>query len=119
MKTPLIILSIILTCGIIFTLTACTTKTNKDKDNNYYLVDYCGQKGCYTNAKDKYKAGSKVTLYYDLIATDTDYKFTLDGESVNWTSNEKGLFTIEFIMPDHDVKLECHTKNSMEPYIPE
>lgn len=115
MKTPLIILSIILICGIIITLTACTNH----KNNNYYSVDYCGQKDCYTNAKDKYKAGSKVTLYYDLIATDTDYKFTLDGESVNWTSNEKGLFTIEFIMPDHDVKLECHTKNSMEPYIPE
>ena len=115
MKTPLIILSIILICSIIITLTACTKHKNKD----YYSVDYCGQKDCYTNAKDKYKAGSKVTLYYDLIATDTDYKFTLDGESLNWTSDENGLFTIEFIMPDHDVKLECHTKNSMEPYIPE
>ena len=114
MKTPVIIIAIILTCAVIVTLTACSTI----KGGNYYSVDYCGQKGCYTNAKDKYKAGSKVTLYYDLIATDTDYRFTLDGESVNWTSDEKGRFVIEFIMPEHDVKLECITKNSMEAYIP-
>lgn len=78
-----------------------------------YKVDYCGQKTCYSNAKDSYKAGSKVTLYFELIATDTDYNFTLDGNPVNWSyDNEKG-FVIEFTMPEHDVKLECHTKNSM------
>ena len=78
-----------------------------------YNVDYCGAKGCYSNAKDSYKAGTKVTLYFELIATDTDYSFTLDGEPVDWTfDNEKG-FVIEFTMPEHNVKLECHTRNSM------
>ncbi|MBQ7810896.1 MAG: hypothetical protein IJ346_08080 [Clostridia bacterium] len=81
-----------------------------------YKVDYCGSKGCYSNAKDSYKAGSKVTLYFELIATDTDYSFTLDGGPVDWLfDNEKG-FVIEFIMPEHDVKLECHSRNSMLPY---
>ena len=44
-----------------------------------YKVDYCGQKFAYKNAKDEYKAGDNVTLYYSMIATDTDYFFTLDG----------------------------------------
>lgn len=115
MKTPLIILSIILICGIIITLTACTNH----KSSNYYSVDYCGQKHCYSGAKDKYKAGSKVTLYYELIATDTDYQFTLDGENINCTYDEQKGFVIEFIMPEHDVVLECHWKNSMTPYLTE
>lgn len=84
-----------------------------------YTVDYCGSKGCYSNAKDSYKAGTKVTLYFELIATDTDYSFTLDGEPVDWSYDEKKGFVIEFIMPEHDVKLECHTKNSMTPYLTE
>ena len=81
-----------------------------------YNVDYCGSKGCFSNAKDSYKAGTKVTLYYELIATDTDYSFTLDGEPVDWSYDEKKGFVIEFIMPEHDVKLECNTINSMTPY---
>ena len=81
-----------------------------------YNVDYCGSKGCYSNAKDSYKAGTKVTLYYELIATDTDYSFTLDGEPVDWSYDEKKGFVIEFIMPEHDVVLECNTINSMTPY---
>ena len=84
-----------------------------------YNVDYCGSKYCYANAKDNYKAGSKVTLYFDLIATDTDYSFTLDGEPVDWSYDDKKGFVIEFIMPEHDVKLECHTRNSMADYITE
>lgn len=83
-----------------------------------YNVDYCGSKGCYSNAKDSYKAGTKVTLYFELIATDTDYSFTLDGEPVDWSYDEKKGFVIEFIMPEHDVKLECHSKNSMLGYEP-
>lgn len=84
-----------------------------------YNVDYCGSKGCYSNAKDSYKAGTKVTLYFELIATDTDYSFTLDGEPVGWSYDEKKGFVIEFTMPEHDVKLECHSKNSMLGYVPE
>ncbi len=111
MKTPIIIITAVLVCIVIFTLTACI-----NKKNDYYSVDYCGAKDCYSNAKDKYKAGSKVILYFELIATDTDYSFTLDGERINFDYDEKKGFVIEFIMPEHDVKLECHSKNSMLPY---
>ena len=81
----------------------------------YFNVDYCGSKYCYSNAKDSYKAGSKVTLYFELIATDTDYSFTLDGEPVKWTYDAEKGFVIEFTMPHHDVKLQCHSRNSMLP----
>lgn len=80
-----------------------------------YQVDYCGQKDCYTNAKDAYRAGAAVKLYYDLIATDTDYRFLLDGEPVPFSYDEKKGYVIEFTMPAHDVKLECETTNSMVP----
>ncbi len=112
LKRILLTLTVLLLLGSFpFFFSGC--KTQK------YNVDYCGSKGCYSNAKDSYKAGSKVTLYFELIATDTDYSFTLDGEPVDWSYDEKKGFVIEFIMPEHDVKLECHSKNSMLGYMPE
>ncbi len=77
-----------------------------------YRVEY-DSKACYSNARDYYRAGSKVKLYYELIATDTDYSFLLDGEAIPFTYDEKKGFVIEFIMPEHDVTLECETRNSM------
>lgn len=106
-KTLLTLTALLLLGSLPFFFSGC--KTQK------YSVDYCGSKDCYSNAKDSYKAGTKVTLYYELIATDTDYSFTLDGEPVDWTYDERKGFVIEFTMPEHDVKLECHTKNSMLP----
>ena len=80
-----------------------------------YQVDYCGAKDLYSNAKDAYRAGTAVTLYFEMIATDTDYSFLLDGESVPYTYHEKKGFVISFTMPDHDVTLECCSVNSMLP----
>ena len=79
-----------------------------------YQVDYCGQKQFYKNAKDSYRAGAEVTVYYYMIATDTDYHFYLDGEPINFNYDEKMGFEISFVMPDHDVTLECRSRNSME-----
>ena len=45
-----------------------------------YKVDYCGKQFEYKNARDEYRAGENVTLYYSMIATDTDYFFSLDGD---------------------------------------
>ena len=84
---------------------------------NKYNVDYCGAKDLYRGAKDSYKAGAKVKLYFELVATDTDYSFELDGESLNFTYDNKKGFIIRFTMPEHDVKLECITRNSMT-YVP-
>lgn len=87
-----------------------------------YQVDYCGQQGAYDNAKKSYRAGEQVELHYKYIATDTDYSFYLDGEHVDYSYDDKHGFVISFIMPEHDVKLECRTVNSMvwmDPEIPE
>ena len=110
-KITLFATAMLLITVLPFGFAGCTAKK--------YKVDYCGQETCYSNAKDRYKAGSKVTLYYELIATDTDYTFTLDGEPVNYSYNTEKGFVIEFTMPDHDVVLECTTKNSMTPYLSE
>ena len=83
-----------------------------------YKIDFGGDEQFYQGAKESYREGEEVTLYYDLIATDTDYKFLLDGESINFGYDDDHGFIITFTMPAHDVKLECEMKNSME-YVPE
>lgn len=84
-----------------------------NKENSAYKIDYCGQETCYTAAKDKYIAGEKVVLYYTLIATDTNYHFYLNNEEINPDYEEGKGYIISFIMPPHDVKLECKSKNTM------
>ena len=81
-----------------------------------YSVDYCGSKDCYTGAKKSYRPGKEITLYYDytMIATDTNYTFYLDDKQLNVTFEDGKGYRIEFTMPDHDVKLEVRTDNSME-----
>ena len=104
------VISAILAGGMImFGLFGCGTKK--------YRVDYDGDREYYEGAKDEYEAGEKVVLYYDLIATDTDYAFYLDDERINFGYSDDKGFIIEFTMPERDVKLRCETRNSME-YIP-
>ena len=76
-----------------------------------YSIDYSGDKSYYRGAKDSYRAGQKVELCYYFIATDTDYSFYLDGERINPDYDEKNGFIIRFTMPDHDVVLECRSRN--------
>ncbi len=78
-----------------------------------YRVDYDGKKDSFRGAKDAYRAGTKVTLYYGLIATDTDYTFTLDGAELFQDYSERKGFILRFTMPDHDVKLTVSSKNTM------
>lgn len=82
------------------------------KNSNLYQVDYCGLENLYENARSSYKEGELVVLRYSLIATDTDYSFTIDGEKADY-SYKNGVFEICFNMPNHDVKLECHSVNTM------
>lgn len=109
MSAVMAIILIIFALGVSFYLAGSAGKT--------YQVDYCGEKFFYEDAKDSYKAGKEVTLYYTLIATDTDYSFYLDGEPVNYRYDDQKGFVINFIMPEHDVKLECRSVNSMY-YVP-
>lgn len=78
-----------------------------------YPVDYGTRMGMYGNAEPAYPAGASVVLYVEEIATDVDYSFLLDGESLQYTYHGSRGFVISFIMPDHPVKLECVMKNSM------
>lgn len=79
---------------------------------NKYRVDYCGEKSSYSGAKSAYKAGAEVKLYYKNFRTDTEYSFYLDGEYLPLEFDAKGA-VIRFVMPDHDVKLECVARSSM------
>ncbi len=83
-----------------------------------FKLDYNGHKEWYENAEDFYAPGETVTVYFDLIATDTDYRFYLDEDPVNFGYEEGKGFVISFEMPDHDATLWVNTRNSME-YVPE
>lgn len=78
-----------------------------------YRVDYCGQKGFYNGAKDEYAVGERVEFFFPFVATDTSYKFLLDGNEINVGYDNKLGFIIEFMMPDHDVTFKCVERNTM------
>jgi rhodanese-related sulfurtransferase len=90
-----------------------TGEITAKEDVKMFLIDYSGQKALYENARDYYAAGETVTLCYPMIATDTDYQFLLDGESVNFGYDDEKGFIITFSMPEKDVLLECVSRNSM------
>lgn len=73
----------------------------------------------FQSSKTEYAAGEQVTVYYDLIATDTDYRFWLDDESVKLKQDydDRNGYVFTFIMPDHELTLHVSSRNSME-YIP-
>ena len=72
------------------------------------------------SAKTSYAEGEKVTVTYDMVATDTDYRFFTDSDDVKLDQefdNEHG-YVFTFTMPAHDVMMSVSSKNSMEkdPY---
>lgn len=73
----------------------------------------------FESSKTEYAAGEKVTVYYGLLATDTDYRFWLDDESVKLKQDydERHGYVFSFSMPEHDVTLHVESHNSME-YVP-
>ena len=112
-RTLRAVICIFLVGGVIMSFFGCGRKK--------YNVDYKGQKASFENAKDSYRAGDTVTVYYNFIATDTDYAFYLDSERLNTGYDSKKGFIISFEMPDHDVTLTVEHRNSMvaEPDITE
>ena len=78
-----------------------------------YKVDYNGQKESFSNARDYYRAGENVKIYYSFIATDTDYTFYVDDEKISPLYEEDKGYVIEFKMPEHDVSVKVASKNSM------
>ena len=84
-----------------------------------YRVDYDGQKESFKGAKDEYRAGEKVRICYNFIATDTDYHFNVEGAEFKCTYEEGDGFVITFTMPEHDVKVTVDSVNSMVAYGPD
>ena len=104
-----------------------------------FQIDFCGQEYAYAEplvrggkaqksnsktdpelvgqgmmpARTERKAGEEVVLYFLMVATDTDYRFVLDGEQIQPGYEHSKGYIIRFTMPEHDVKLQCQTRNSM------
>jgi hypothetical protein len=110
------ILLILMVAVMLVITSACGDKPEPETtvQETRYKVDYGGQKNDYIGAKDSYRPGEKVVLFYTIIASDTDYKFYLDDEELKFVYDANKGFKISFTMPDHDVKLELVTSNSME-----
>ena len=72
----------------------------------------------FESKKTEYASGEKVTVYYDFIATDTNYTFYIDDDVTMKQSydNDHG-YVFTFTMPDHDVTLHEESRNSMI-YVP-
>ncbi|MBQ7700671.1 MAG: hypothetical protein IJT49_10080 [Clostridia bacterium] len=78
-----------------------------------FKLDYGYQRDLYKRAKDGYRAGSHVKLYYCAVGTDTDYSFYLNDQRLNPLYSDRHGYIIKFKMPDHDSKLQCRSVNSM------
>lgn len=74
--------------------------------------------GEFTAERTSYAAGESVTVYYDMIATDTDYTFSSDDVELSQRYDEQHGYVFTFVMPEHDVTLHVSWRNSME-YEPE
>lgn len=66
--------------------------------------------------KTAYADGEPVTVYYSMIATDTDYSFFVDSEDIELiqTYDDKHGYVLKFNMPAHDVTVSVKSRNSME-----
>jgi hypothetical protein len=69
--------------------------------------------GFFEGVRRSYPEGAQVCIWFSLIATDTDYRFTVDGEPAPLRYDEQKGYVIEFTMPDHDVTVEVDSHNSM------
>ena len=95
----------------------CAGGSGGGSDDTVYHVDYSGSKDAFSNAEDTYRPGQEVELYYEIIATDTDYSFYLDDELLNAGYAEDKGYILKFTMPEHDVTIRVESRNSMM-YIP-
>ena len=80
------------------------------EDNVKYKLTF--NDNIFESERTEYAAGEHVTVRYDIIATDTDYRFYSD--DVEFTQNYDGGYVFTFVMPEHDVTLNVESHNSME-----
>ena len=104
---------VLLAAALALGLGACIIKKPAPKAQTY-KIDFGGS---FRDERDEYAAGETVRIKVPL-ATDTDYSFRVDGEYVMPEYSSNGAYLIyEFTMPDHDVKVEFSSRNSMV-YVP-
>ncbi len=82
-----------------------------------HRVDYGGRKNAFRGAKNAYRAGETVTLYFDAVALDTNYSFYLDDAPLEPDYSEGNGYILSFPMPDRGVSLRVESRSSMV-YIP-
>ena len=63
--------------------------------------------------KTSYAAGERVTVYYGMIATDTDYSFSSEDVELEQSYDDDHGYVLEFVMPDHDVTINVDSRNTM------
>ncbi len=69
----------------------------------------------FESEKTKYEPGEEVTVYYGIIATDTDYSFHCDDDVEMKTGyDDSHGYVMTFTMPEHDVTLSVSSRNTME-----
>ena len=90
-------------------LTIATGGAGEDNSATY-RIDYAGKK-----PPEQARAGEEVVIYYPMIATDTDYTFLVDGCYFRPDYQRDKGFILRFVMPDHDITIECKERNSMLP----
>ena len=83
---------------------------------NKYKINYIGKYSNFASIKNKKapiyaRAGEKVTVCYPLGTTDTKYTFKLDDEILNPQYNHEKGYILSFIMPEHNVNLNCISYN--------
>lgn len=66
----------------------------------------------FESERTMYAPGEEVIVRYDIIATDTDYRFYSD--DVDFEETYDGGYVFTFVMPEHDVTLKVESRNSME-----
>lgn len=115
-KSLFISLMIIAVSGMI--LPGCGAQEGSDNmfnlgNSTQYKVNYDGYG--FDSKKTTYAEGETVTVYYRLIATDTDYSFSTDCDDVvlqqSYDVSQGYIFT--FTMPAHDVTLSVSSRNTM------
>ena len=67
----------------------------------------------FSSKKTAYRAGEKVTLYYEFIATDTDYTFYSNDVKLKQSYDSEHGYVFTFTMPEHDVLVQSYSKNTM------
>ena len=106
---------------ILLSLPVMAIDSKKDHPSRppMYTIDFGGANFMYldprTNEPPKsiYFVGEEVCFRLEIWATDTSYKFYLDGKEINASYDEKYGYCFRFAMPDHDVTFSYTMKNTM------